>query len=86
MNSECARLTQVVEQLNSLDGNVESLENIVNELGERLLPLLTESSIAKDEAQVDERLVPLANSIRVERKRVQVLYDRISDILKRLEL
>jgi len=48
MNSEPSRLTQVVEQLNSLDGTVESLENIVYEMGERLSPLLTAYRCAED--------------------------------------
>ncbi|HEA68110.1 hypothetical protein LCGC14_2869620 [marine sediment metagenome] len=65
--------------LSELAGNIDELEN-------RLCPVLIDPVPSTDEAKEQEALVPLAEDLRAHKDRIYRLNDKINDIRNRIEL
>lgn len=78
--------SQTEEQLSNCSKEVEVLGNILNQLEERLRPLLREND-QKDGIEAPEQvLVGLANAIRDIKVSVNNKRNKLSSILERLEI
>lgn len=85
------RMPQVVNELQYLHNVTDSLVDSVKELADRLSPvLLSSEQIQKEsvgpESPVEETLVPLAEQIRIMRKRIAVMVETLESIRLRIEV
>lgn len=81
--------TQVSDQLSGLTHSLNRTQDRLNDLEERLSPVLKEivpSPIGKENAKDSETLVPLAGEIKNKHKQVSALEEMLLAILDRLEL
>lgn len=77
---------QVTSEMAALEKALMALRGRVEQVEERLAPVLRSVDEAKNAENPCEVLVPLADSIRGVRERVDRLGGRLMDILARLEL
>lgn len=82
------RQTQTEMEFNELDGAIAQLGNALEELMNRLAPVLREENAipASQEKSVQPPLVPLAGRLRQQRNVIGSLNYRVDELLRRLEL
>lgn len=77
---------QVEGEVEYIDNSIDQLGNALNRLEDRLFPVLQcEPPKCGEEAKMDS-LVPLAESVRRNRRRIESLHSQVEEILSRLEL
>ena len=82
------RELQIPKELELLGNAVNSLQNAISNLQDRLQPIVIEpdSSIESDKKVEEESLVIIAATIITERRRVLKLYNQVNNIIERLEI
>lgn len=81
------RESQVVNELSMLDGSIQRLHTSVERLAERLDPVMRSQCdpCCNEKCELDT-LVPLADSIRIKRFRIEDVVTRINTWLDTIEL
>ena len=84
----CAKSSPQVEtEFKELTGAIETLDASLSRLGDRIMPVVRESSACPQGISAPEReLVPLANELRRNRQKIEGLSERIQSWLNRIEL
>ncbi len=82
------RTSQIVEQMDLLNSNVNALESGSTELIDRVEPLLRSQSSKEvdSEKKTDKDLVPLADDLRGLNRRLNKVASHLANTVHRLEL
>lgn len=79
--------TQVEEEFRAMHGTISLLEGLLDVLGGKITPVLRSELPQKVDASTPEcGLVPLAEEIRTNRRKLEIAADRILSWLNRIEL
>lgn len=83
-----SRNTQVAMELSEMDGALDELNKALENLSNRLLPLLRESEPVRNNSdkQISPPHVPFVAHLRTKRFMIATIANRINDLVERMEL